>query len=107
MPRGKAGALPTMRRGAKSLANLKRGGIQAQPRKSAEEKARDIEIRRISRKLILDPTYQKNLKARLCEGKVQPGVEVALYYYAFGRPVETIETKQITPVKIIHEYDEG
>lgn len=98
------GKNPSLARGARSLANLKRGGRPGVPKLSAEQKAVETEVRRISKGLLLDPIYQANLQERLRSGKIQPGVEVALYYYAFGKPVETIETKQITPVRIQHEY---
>lgn len=101
----KSGPQPNLARGAKSRANLRRGG-PGRPKKSAEEKARDKEIRRISRSLLLNKKYQKNLRERLNSGRIQPGVEVALYYYAFGKPVEVIEDKRPTPVRITHEYSE-
>ena len=99
------GVNPTKARGARSRANLKRGGQPPPLKRTPEEKAQEKEARKIARKL-LDPTYQRNLKKRLREGKAQPGVEVAIWQYAFGKPVETIETKQITPVRISHEYTE-
>jgi hypothetical protein len=92
-----------MARGRKSQANLKRTAGPGVPKMSAQEKADKREAQKIARKL-LDPNYLKVLKARLLSGKIQPGVEVAIWQYAFGRPVETIETKDITPVRISHEY---
>lgn len=90
---------PNKARGVKSRANLMKGGKDK--RRSNKDGG---EVRRISRTLLLDKEYQKTLKARLREGKIQPGVEVMVWYYAFGKPTETIETKQVTPVKLVHEY---
>ena len=105
MPRGKAGVSPNMARGAKSRANLKRGGQHGRVQTPAKQK-HDAEIMRLSKQLLLDPTYRRNLRSRLRSGRLQPGVEVALYYYAFGKPKEVVETIQPVPVRIVHEYDE-
>src|SRR5262245_36632800 len=96
-----------MARGARSQANLRRGnpGNKSRPRQADEEKARAKEVQKIARKL-LDPTYVRNLKARLRTGKIQPGVEVAIWQYAFGKPQETVDTKQPVPVRIVHEFAE-
>lgn len=91
---------PTMRRGAKSRANLKRTAGPGRPKLTPEQKAEEKEVRRISKKLLNDPKYQESLKKRLLEGRLQPGVEVMLWYFAFGKPPETIETKQVTPIRI-------
>lgn len=95
-------ASPGKARGAKSLANLKRGNPG---NKSTHKTAEEKEVQKIAKKL-LDPKYLKNLKARLLSGKIQPGVEVAIWQYAHGRPKELIETKQIVPIRISHEYTE-
>lgn len=92
-------ASPLKARGAKSRANLKRGGQKGAPRKSVTDEAR-----RLSRKLLSDPTYRKTLIKRLREGTIQPGVEALLYYFAYGKPKETVETVPPGDVKIIHEY---
>lgn len=91
---------PNKARGPKSVANLKRGGKGGDTRPSEQDK----EVRRISRKLLLSPAYQTKLRARLESGAIQPGVEVMLWYYGFGKPVEIIETKQVIPIRIQHEY---
>lgn len=90
-------ASPGRARGKKSRANLRRGG-------PGGHRPDEKEIKRISRTLLRDPAYCKNLRQRLREGKLQPGVEVMLWYYAFGKPAETIETKQVAPVRVVHEY---
>lgn len=93
---------PLKARGAKSQANLKRGGQPGRAKTTEQEK----EVRRISKKLLTDPVYRKKLTERLRSGSIQPGVEAMLWYYAFGKPPETVETKQVVPVTIKHEYSE-
>lgn len=95
-------ASPLKARSAKSKANLKKGGSPGRAKTTEQEK----EVRRISKKLLLNPTYQTNLKKRLNDGRLQPGIEALLYYYAFGKPPETVETKQVVPVRIQHQYAE-
>lgn len=90
---------PLQKRGAKSQANLRRGGPG---RKKQTEQ--DKEVRRVSKKLLTSPAYQRRLKARLESGTIQPGVEAMLWYYAYGKPPETVETKQVIPVRIEHKY---
>lgn len=96
-------AEPLKARGAKSRANLKRGGAKGGDTRPTEK---DKEVRRLSRALLTDPQYRKRLIARLRDGAIQPGVEAMLWYYAYGKPLETVETKQIVPVRIEHKYSE-
>jgi len=98
-----AGKSPLLARGAKSKANLRKGG-PGRPKKTAEQKAADRKVKEIANKLLGDPTYVRMLKRRLRSGAIQPGVEAMLWYYAHGKPTEIIETKQITPVRVVHEY---
>lgn len=75
--------------------NLKRGGnvkAMQEGRKNAAE------VRKISRKLILDPVYQAKLKEKLQDGSLHPSMQSLLFYYAFGKPVETEVEKPVTPV---------
>jgi hypothetical protein len=91
---------PNKVRGAKSFANLQKGGT---PVKKGT-KLKDKEVVRITKKMLADPVYRRTLMARLRTGKIQPGVEVMLWYYGWGKPAETIETKQVIPVRLVHEY---
>jgi len=47
--------------------------------------------REFALELVNDETYRANLRERLLAGKVPPGVEVMLWYYAHGKPRETLE----------------
>ncbi len=95
---------PNNARGKKSKANLRKGG-PGRPKATEEEK----EIRKISKALLKRPKYRKTLEQQLDAGTLHPSVHVMLYYYAHGKPVEIIETKQITPVRLVHQYagDDG
>jgi len=92
---------PNKARGAKSQLNLRRGGPGRK-----KVKPEDKEVRRISRALVLNKEYQANLKDRMVSGKIQPGVEVAIWQYAFGKPKEEIDLKAPVPVRLVHEYTE-
>jgi hypothetical protein len=92
-------ARPLHARGAKSKANLRRGG-PGRPRLTEQDK----EVRKISKRLLSSPAYMKKLKQRLESGAIQPGVEAMLFYYAYGKPQESVEVKQVVPVRITHEY---
>lgn len=95
-------ASPNMRRGAKSKANLKKGGSPGRSKMTAEER----EGRKLAKKLVSDKVYLKNLQERLRDGKAQPGVEVALWHYAHGKPPDVIENKTPSPVRIVNVFSE-
>ena len=48
------------------------------------------EIRAAARSLVDDPEYRSSLRSRLISVKAGP-VEVLLFYYAYGKPKETVE----------------
>ena len=49
-----------------------------------------IEVKRLARQLVNDPTYRKNLHARLRAGEAG-AMEPLLWAYAFGKPKEHVE----------------
>jgi hypothetical protein len=51
---------------------------------------RTIEAKALARGLLNDPTYRKNLHARLRAGEAG-AMEVLLWHYAWGKPRETLE----------------
>lgn len=55
--------------------------------KSLTSSGATIEIRTLARYLLEHPRYQQSLRRRLLAGKA-PQVEVLLFHYAYGRPVE-------------------
>lgn len=96
-------ASPLKARGGEAAkGNLKRGGSPGRSKTTEQDK----EVRKLSKKLLTSPKYLAELKERLESGRIQPGVESMLWYYAFGKPPETVETKQVTPVTIKHQYTE-
>ena len=51
-----------------------------------------------------DPVRTTARPTFLHAGTIQPGVEVALWQYAFGTPKEIIESSQPVSVEIVHHY---
>jgi hypothetical protein len=90
-------------RGKASRANLRRGN----PGNKGGRPRNDDAVRRISRRLILNRAYQKDLRKRLEDGTLHPSIQALLWYYSFGKPREVIETQQITPVRIEHVYTDA
>jgi hypothetical protein len=45
-------------------------------------------IEAITGAILYDKTYQDNLKKRAVDGLLAPGLEVMLFHYQFGKPVE-------------------
>ncbi len=50
-----------------------------------------VDIKALCQKLIGDATYFRKFKKRWREGALPPHVESMVWYYAFGKPTETIE----------------
>lgn len=85
---------------AKEKANL-RPNKKGRPKKTKESD----DVKKLSRRLLSDPIYRINLIRRLREGTIQPGVENSLWYYAYGKPADKLETTSAPQdVRIIHEY---
>lgn len=88
--------------------NLKRdlkpgkGGKRA----GAGRKTKEVEerIRKQALALLDSPAHQATLKQKMDDMTIHPSIYNAYLYYAHGKPKETIETKQITPVRIVHQY---
>ena len=93
MPRGNRRNL------AKAGAPGNKGRGSSQDRKDAAE------VRRLSRKMVLDKTVQAMLLSKMKDGTAHPSIVSMLYAYAFGKPVEIIEqTTKTIPVKVEHVY---
>lgn len=50
-----------------------------------------VEAKKICTRLVSDTGYQKKLRTRLIAGDLAPAVECMLWYYAVGKPKETLE----------------
>ena len=48
------------------------------------------EVREWARGLLEDPLYRAALQRRLIDGTCPPQLEVLLYHYAYGKPVDVI-----------------
>lgn len=92
-----------MARGNK--ANLKRGNAGNKGRGTTQDRKDAAEVRKLSRKMVLDPVVQASLLQKLQDGTAHPSVISMLYAYAFGKPVEIVEqTTKVVPVKVEHVY---
>lgn len=80
--------------------NLKRGNHGNKGRGTAQDRRDAEEVRKISRKLVLDPVYQKTLREQLQEGRAHPSVQSMLWSFAFGKPKELEDSKPAVPVQI-------
>lgn len=81
--------------------NLKKGDNHGNKGRGTSQDRKDAaEVRKISRKLILDPAYQRNLTEKLRDGTAHPSVQSMLWYFAFGKPVDTNDDKPVVPVNI-------
>lgn len=57
-----------------------------------------------SRKLLARPLFRAALEKKMDDCTVHPSILNTLMFYAWGKPAEIIETKQIVPVRIEHVY---
>jgi hypothetical protein len=64
---------------------------------------RTIMGREFAEKLVKDPEYLANVEARAKAGKLHPGVEAMLWYYAMGKPRETLELSGSVGTKDVRE----
>ena len=87
---------PNMKR---SLKAGKGGGGRGAGRIPADDPGRKFWIKMLKR-----PAFIKALESKIDDMTIHPSVLVAGFYYAHGKPRETIDVKQIVPVKIVHEY---
>jgi len=61
--------------------------------------------RQFAEQLVNDPVYRRNLRERLLAGKVPPGVESMLWYYAHGKPRETLELTAMVGTRDVSTMD--
>ena len=52
-----------------------------------------------ARDIVDDPEYRANLKARAVRGTLAPAVENTLLFYAYGKPADTVNINQDTPLE--------
>lgn len=55
---------------------------------------KNLEIRNAAREIVEDPEYRRMLKIRLQVGEA-PHMETLLWHYAYGKPVDRVEVKEV------------
>ena len=64
-------------------------GGPGRPKASANKYTGDMRV--FCRSLIENPTYRKDLEVKFKDGKQTPAMEQMVWYYAYGKPKETLE----------------
>lgn len=82
---------------------LKKGGTNPGAGRPKTTEA-DRMVKKLAKRLVYDKEYQRTIQVKLRDGTLHPSVQILLWYYAAGKPKETVETRQITPVRIEHVY---
>lgn len=77
-----------------------KGGV----REGAGRIAKDDPGRKFWIRMLKRPAFIKALESKIDDMTIHPSVLVAGMYYAHGKPRETIDVKQIIPVRIVHHY---
>lgn len=77
------------KKSGRNTSGLKRGGSPGRP-KGVPNKV-TTEAREAANALVDDPVYREKLLKDLRERRLAPAIEAMLWYYAKGKPKETIE----------------
>lgn len=83
---------------------LRRGGPG---RKKGVPNKVTAEAKKACNELVDDPRYRKKLLADLRKRKLHPGVEQMLWYYAKGKPKETVKVEGDIPAFVLKLDDAG
>ena len=71
----------------------------------SDRKLHATKLRAAALKLVSDPEYQAELRARLLMGTCSPAVETMLWGYVLGKPKETLdisgETRTVRRVELV------
>ena len=73
---------------AQRIAGRLGGKLGGRPKKGSRQA-----VARLCQRMVSDPAYQKQLIERLRSGRLSPVMESALWAYAYGRPVESIDVQ--------------
>jgi hypothetical protein len=63
-------------------------------RKKGTPNVATAEAKTFATRLVTDKSYRANLRKRLLNGKLHPGVEQMLWHYAHGKPKDTLEIER-------------
>jgi hypothetical protein len=66
-----------------------------------------LEAREMASKIVDDPVYFRNLKARAIAGRLAPAVECALLYYAKGKPQDRLDASVGVDYRWLDSRDDG
>ena len=69
-------------------------------------RAKDKEVRRLTRKMVMDPVHRRTLMEKLRDCTLHPSMMVLIYQYAFGKPKETVEVVPPSPVRIVNQFSD-
>ena len=77
--------------GGRIVARFTEGHRKVGGREKFTPNKRTVMGREFAERLVNDPEYIASVEARAKAGKLPPGVEVMLWYYALGKPKEQLE----------------
>lgn len=90
---------------------LRRGGRDGKTHKGRNKKTwrtgsvdGDKAVQQRVLKMLSNPVYRKTLQEKLNDLTLHPSVHVALLYFAWGKPRDSVEIQQVVPVRIEHVY---
>jgi hypothetical protein len=76
---------------------------RAAGRPPGRENNTTLEGRAICQKIVDDPTYRRNLRQRMLDGTAGQ-MEVLCWYYAYGKPKETLDVTKTEHTEHFHFY---
>jgi hypothetical protein len=69
------------------------------------------DVRLVAQKLVGESGYLDKVRARLHAGRLAPAVELALWHFAYGRPVDKVEITNTTALPVLRvaiaDYTDG
>ena len=71
-----------------------------------KKKAEEDAARKFCQSLLKNPKFIASLTSKMEDCTVHPSIMTNVMYYGWGKPADSIEVKQIVPVKIVHQYDD-
>jgi hypothetical protein len=88
----------------KSLQNLKRGGSKGRVKGVPNRVTAEVKLAATA--IVDDPVYRRNLYAAMIDRTVAPAIEQMLWFYAKGKPKETIAADGSFSIRWLREADD-